>query len=88
MDHSTTFARNGFLEEACNLEFSRYIRQVTLTKYILWNVTKRMDRKEWASTLTRNHGGSHQGCSILWADEYWVVSHSKEHLVHMMWELI
>ena len=31
---------------------------------------------------------SHQICGILWADNYWVILRSQEHLKHMMKDLI
>ena len=34
--------------------------------------------------IDRRHGGSHQTCSILQADNCWVMSHSKMHLEQMM----
>ena len=33
-------------------------------------------------------GGEHQICSFMWADNFWIMSHSKEHLEQMLKDLI
>ena len=32
--------------------------------------------------------GAHQICSFMWADNFWIMSHSKENLEHMLCDLI
>ena len=33
-------------------------------------------------------GGEHQICSFMWADNFWVMSHSKKHMEQMLKDLI
>ena len=49
---------------------------------------RRMDaEKKWYS-LDLKGERAHQICSFMWADNCWILSHSKENLQHMLRELI
>ena len=41
------------------------------------------DEKKWFSVGPRKREGRHQICSFVWADNFWIVSHSKENLEQM-----
>ena len=41
------------------------------------------DEKKWYSVGPRKREGRHQICSFVWADNFWIVSHSKENLEQM-----
>ena len=49
-----------------------------LAKHILWNVEQGWKKERMGIRLDEHRGESRQMCSILWADDCWFMSHSKE----------
>ena len=45
-------------------------------------------RKRSGVPLDIEGGGAHQRCSFMWADNFWIISHSKENLEQMLRDLI
>ena len=45
-------------------------------------------RKGVLMDIEAEGGGEHQICSFMWADNFWVISHSKKHLEQMLFDLI
>ena len=50
----------------------------------------RMDetKKRCSYDIDTEGGGEHQICSFMWADNFWIMSHSKKHLEQMLKDLI
>ena len=47
-----------------------------------------MDKEKKGILLDMEGERTHQICSFLWADNFWIMSHSKEHLEQMLRDLI
>ena len=45
-------------------------------------------RKSVLMDIETEGGGEHQSCSYMWADNFWIMSHSKKHLEQMLKDLI
>ena len=75
-------AESKFNLSRCNRQGSVEAPTLRLksARLILWSV-----EKEWKRMRM---GGNHQICSFQWADNHWMLSHSKMHLEQMMKELI
>ena len=56
--------------------------------HILWNVEKEWEKRQIVFSIEQNQGGCHEMYSFLWANNYWITSHAKKLLDHMMKELI
>ena len=78
--------------------FTRYIRQgsveaptlwLKLARHILALVQKRSKERSMEVLIEKDgHAGYHQICSMLLADNYWIMSHSMLHLEQMMKQLV
>ena len=81
----------------CSFPFTRCIRQGSVEAPRLWlkmamqvlaNVEPIWQKKKMGVNMDTQERGNHQICSFMWADNYWIMSHSKVHLEQMMKELI
>ena len=62
--------------------------KLNLALHILWNVEKEWEKSQMVTSIDKNQAGNHQMYSFLWANHYWITSHPKRLLEHMMKELI
>ena len=76
-------------------KFSRCISQSRVEALALWAQTgipvkyeKEWKRMQKGIHFDKYQGWRHQIYSSLWADNHWIMSHSKMHLEQMMKELI
>ena len=54
----------------------------------IWaNVEEEWMRRSSGTVLDLEEDGVHQICSLMWADNFWIMSHSKENLEQMQREL-
>ena len=59
-----------------------------MASQMLWNVVKGWKEKQWVFTSLSELEDSHQVCSFMWADNYWILSHKKENAEQMTKELV
>ena len=45
-------------------------------------------RKGVLMDIEEEGGGEHQICSFMWADNFWIISHSEKHLEQMLKDLL
>ena len=59
-----------------------------MATHILANVEEEWMKKDAAFSWTSGGEGVHQICGFIWADNFWIMSHSKENVKHMLRDLI
>ena len=81
----------------CRFAFSRCLRQVSVEAHHLWqematqllaNVEEEWGRKRMGVLLDFEGDKAHQICSFMWADNFWILSHSKRNLEQMLRDLL
>ena len=80
--------------ESC-FRFNRCLPQGSVEAPRLWqkmvilaNVEEEWMRKRSGILVDLEGEGVHQRCSFMWADNFWIMSHSEENLKHMLRDLI
>ena len=80
-----------------NFNFNKCLRQGSVEAPRLWqkmasqilaNVEEEWMKKRKVILLDMEGERAHQICSFVWADNFWIMSHSKENLEHMLRDLI
>ena len=85
--------------ENCATEFrySRCVRQggveapvlwERIAEYVLWKAEEKWRAKGWGLSFGRQHDNEHTLRGMMWADNYWLFSHSREELVCMVNDII